>query len=214
VSDPRNARHEYTSDDWAKKRGYELATSFGDTQEERMAQADDITQALMALRDHCEANRRVQPASNADAGQREALAEYAHEAWSGWMKYMFEKGERRGVFNIHAVGGIDVEWIMPAWAVERWTRQMRTPYADLPEAEKESDRAEADKMLAICRLTASPQPPAPQAMTPEKPLVWIATKERTFALEELLGKCVRMSPEWTMGMSLVQEMIDKVDALD
>jgi hypothetical protein len=40
---------------------------------------------------------------------------------------------------------------MPAWAVERWTRQMHTPYDALPEAEKDSDRKEADAMLAIVR---------------------------------------------------------------
>lgn len=79
---------------------------------------------------------------------REELAEYAHEAWSGWMKYMFEKGaltttwdikERRTVQTFH----------LPYQFVERWQRQMNTPYADLPESEKESDRAEADKMLEI-----------------------------------------------------------------
>lgn len=70
---------------------------------------------------------------------REQLAEYAHEAWAGWMRYLFEKCEDgpNGTENI------------PGWAVERWRRQMHTPYADLPEHEKESDRAEADKMLAI-----------------------------------------------------------------
>jgi hypothetical protein len=81
---------------------------------------------------------------------REALAEYAHEAWSGWMKYMFSKTMRESI-----TGGE----IIPAWAVERWQRQLSTPYADLPEEEKESDRAEADKMLAIMgrtTLTARP----------------------------------------------------------
>jgi hypothetical protein len=80
---------------------------------------------------------------------REALAAYAHEAWSGWMKYMFEKGDRIGHFNAESVNGIDILWQMPAWAYGRWTRQMRTSYADLPEVEKESDRAEADTILRI-----------------------------------------------------------------
>jgi hypothetical protein len=70
---------------------------------------------------------------------REQLADYAHEAWSGWMRYMFSKAEQNP----------DGTWTMPAWAVERWTRQMNTPYADLSELEKESDRDEADKILAI-----------------------------------------------------------------
>lgn len=72
---------------------------------------------------------------------REALAAYAHDAWSGWMRYMVSKCEQRD----------DGSLVMPAWAVERWTRQMSTPYAELPEGEKTSDRAEADKMLAITK---------------------------------------------------------------
>lgn len=66
---------------------------------------------------------------------REKLAEYAHNAWSGWMQYMFKKG--------------GWSWIMSNEYCDRWTRQMSTPYALLPETEKASDRAEADKILAI-----------------------------------------------------------------
>lgn len=57
----------------------------------------------------------------------------------GWMKYLFMKG----TYNE------DGTWTMPKWAVERWTRQMNTPFQDLPEEEKDTDREEADKFLAI-----------------------------------------------------------------
>ncbi len=70
---------------------------------------------------------------------REKLAAYAHTAWSGWMRYLFSKG----VYNP------DGSWTMPAWAVERWTRQMNTPYSELPTSEQASDLAEADQMLGI-----------------------------------------------------------------
>ncbi|MBU2060093.1 MAG: hypothetical protein KKB38_20475 [Gammaproteobacteria bacterium] len=70
---------------------------------------------------------------------RESLSEYAHEAWSGWMKYMFSKMTMNE----------DGTATMPAWAVERWKRQMNTKYCDILECEKESDRNEADRMLAI-----------------------------------------------------------------
>lgn len=69
---------------------------------------------------------------------REQLAAYAHEAWSGWMRYLFSK--------------CDAQWngrVIPPWAVERWQRQLATPYAELPEEEKASDRAEADTILAL-----------------------------------------------------------------
>ncbi len=71
---------------------------------------------------------------------REQLAAYSHDsAWGGWMRYMIAKGTLNP----------DGTWTMPAWAVERWTRQMQTKYADLSEQEKNSDLEEADKMLAI-----------------------------------------------------------------
>ena len=71
---------------------------------------------------------------------REQLAAYSHDAsWGGWMRYMFNKGTHNA----------DGTWTMPADLVERWARQMKTPYAELPESEKSSDRDEADKMLAI-----------------------------------------------------------------
>lgn len=88
---------------------------------------------------------------------REALAEYAHDAWSGWMKYLFGKGDFVPWTN--SDGKMEARWVMPNWAVDRWSRQMRTPYADLPEEEKKSDRAEADTMLAIMSRTAPPANP-------------------------------------------------------
>ena len=70
---------------------------------------------------------------------REEIAELAHDQWSGWMKYLFSKG----VFNS------DGTWTMPQFAVERWERQMKTPYSELSGKEKSSDRVEADKFLRV-----------------------------------------------------------------
>ena len=87
-----------------------------------------------------EADRRDEALLPRNIQAREALAEYAHEAWSGWMKYLFSK------CRIWPDVGTA---IIPKCLVERWQRQMGTPYAELPESEKASDREEADKMLAI-----------------------------------------------------------------
>lgn len=38
---------------------------------------------------------------------------------------------------------------MPAEFVERWQRQMDTPYAELSGPEQDSDRNEADKFLEV-----------------------------------------------------------------
>lgn len=70
---------------------------------------------------------------------QEQVADYAHEAWAGWIRYMF------GL----ALHNADGTLTLPAQSVERWTRQASTPYADLPEDEKASDRREARKILDI-----------------------------------------------------------------
>ena len=70
--------------------------------------------------------------------QIERLAALAHEQWSGWMRYLFAQcpelytGSRL----------IPLDW------VQRWMRQMNTPYAELSETEKDSDREEARRVLA------------------------------------------------------------------
>ena len=69
----------------------------------------------------------------------EDLADYAHEAWSGWMRHLFLKS------HMNQDGSAKI----PADLVLRWQRQMTTKYNDLPEGEKESDRDEAKAILRI-----------------------------------------------------------------
>ena len=70
---------------------------------------------------------------------KEELANLCHEQWSGWVKYMFSKGTLNE----------DGTWTMPIEFVQRWTRQMNTPYTELSESEQNSDRNEADKFIEI-----------------------------------------------------------------
>ena len=77
---------------------------------------------------------------------REQLAALAHEQWAGWMTYLFEK----------SVVGDDGSVEIPADLASRWKRQMNTSYVNLPENEKESDRAEADRMIGVIRLNCTP----------------------------------------------------------
>lgn len=88
---------------------------------------------------------------------REGFAEYAHEAWAGWMKWMFEEG---GFSTIQADdnGKTVTFWTMKPEKYERWQRQMNTPYADLPDGEKESDRLEADRMIEVMDKTPLERP--------------------------------------------------------
>lgn len=69
---------------------------------------------------------------------REDLASLCHEQWSGWMEYLFSKCLPE---TVHETETGDL--VIPRLFVERWKRQMTTPYAWLSEEEKESDRKEA-----------------------------------------------------------------------
>jgi len=93
---------------------------------------------------------------------REALAAYAHEAWSGWMRWMLPKLTTRvsGVNVPHVVQDVssshefDPVWHHDAdWWLKRWRELMDTSYQMLTEEDKESDRIEADKMIAIMEQT-------------------------------------------------------------
>lgn len=70
---------------------------------------------------------------------REELANLCHEQWAGWMMYLFSK--------CRTMQGRSL--IIPAEFVDRWQRQMNTPYAELSESEQNSDRTEADKFLKV-----------------------------------------------------------------
>jgi hypothetical protein len=61
----------------------------------------------------------------------EALADYAHETWSAWVRHMFAQFDD-----------------LP---IQRWKRQMQIPYSELSEAEKELDREQARMIIAVIR---------------------------------------------------------------
>lgn len=63
----------------------------------------------------------------------EALAALSHDQWAGWTRWMLDclKSPDR---EAH---------------IARWERQIQTPYANLSEAEKESDRKEARRMVKV-----------------------------------------------------------------
>jgi hypothetical protein len=70
---------------------------------------------------------------------KERVANLCHEQWSGWMEYLFSK-------CAHKPKG---DFIIPSNLVKRWKRQVDTPYEDLSEEEKDSDRKEADKFVKL-----------------------------------------------------------------
>ncbi len=70
---------------------------------------------------------------------REKLSDLQHEIWSHWMRYLFS------CCTINADGSATI----PADKVQRWQRQTETPYSQLTEKERESDREQADKVLNV-----------------------------------------------------------------
>jgi hypothetical protein len=70
---------------------------------------------------------------------REQLAALAHEMWSGWMRYML------GRLRPNDDGSVTIS----SAYCRALSRQMSTPYAALSEDEKNGDREEADRVLAL-----------------------------------------------------------------
>ena len=70
---------------------------------------------------------------------RESLADYAHRSWSGWMTYLFSKSATNP----------DGSVTIPKEQVERWRRQIATPYSGLSKREQESELREADAILRL-----------------------------------------------------------------
>lgn len=68
-----------------------------------------------------------------DARTIERHADLEHEIWAGWMQYLF----------LHGTFNDDGTWTMPAEMVERYRRLMHTPYCDLTDRERGSDREQA-----------------------------------------------------------------------
>jgi len=75
---------------------------------------------------------------------REKLAELCHNQRSDWMEYLFEKSIPYKPGRVQK-GSL----IIPKWAFNRWKKQINTPYNELSEEEKEKDRKEADKFIAL-----------------------------------------------------------------
>jgi hypothetical protein len=72
-------------------------------------------------------------------GVLEALAAKEHERWAHWQRYLHEKCERLP----------DGSLVIPSTLVSRWEEQIATPYQQLSEAEKESDREQVREYLPL-----------------------------------------------------------------
>lgn len=84
----------------------------------------------------------------------EKLAEIEHEQWAHWTSYMLDNMSDKNV--------------------QRWRDQIKTPYNDLNETEKDSDREWARKALAAIREDLL-------TYAPPKPLEWKGPNHEVYA---------------------------------
>jgi hypothetical protein len=103
---------------------------------------------------------------------REALAALEHGQWAHWTRYMLtvvqgqlddfsdeivatvspEAMKRLGLGKAHEPTAMPVSLVFAALpSVQRWHRQINTPYSKLTEKEKDSDREWADKVIRTVR---------------------------------------------------------------
>lgn len=69
----------------------------------------------------------------------EDLATIEHQRWSHWQRYVHEKCARQD----------DGSLVIPPHLVCQWEKQIATPYEQLSEVEKESDREQVRKYLPM-----------------------------------------------------------------
>lgn len=81
----------------------------------------------------------------------EELAAIEHERWAHWQAYLHQQCQRNP----------DGSLTIPADLVSRWSMQMATPYAELSDAEKQSDREQVVRYLPIVEMFFGTPPARP-----------------------------------------------------
>ena len=90
-----------------------------------------------------------------DQEMRERLAALEHDQWAHWTRYMLEVLKPVIGLGLSEARNPSTEQIKARECIERWERQIETPYEALSESEKDSDREWADKVLAALQAAPS-----------------------------------------------------------
>lgn len=74
-------------------------------------------------------------------GLLDELAAIEHERWAHWQRYVHSKAERQP----------DGSLLIPADLVARWEKQIGTPFDQLSNKEKDSDREQVQRYLPLLK---------------------------------------------------------------
>ncbi len=114
---------------------------------------------------------------------REKLAALEHEQWAHWTHYILDRV--KAMWDLGEQDWDDQE--------ANWRRQIETPYHDLPEGEKKSDREWADKVFELLKADAYP--------------LWSLPPDQDLDLDDQLARPKRLAAckqwEWIPGMMLI-----------
>jgi hypothetical protein len=84
----------------------------------------------------------------------EKLADIEHQRWSDWQSYLHKKLE----YSEYEKDGKRMAcYVLNAGDYEHWQKQVDTPYSDLSEREKESDREQVRRYLPLLEETCVPR---------------------------------------------------------
>ena len=76
-------------------------------------------------------------------------ADIEHTRWSNWQEYFFSKCKIEDTNQYNGVGDTHVYFALESYLYNRWKQQIATPYSELSEEEKESDRREVRTYLPL-----------------------------------------------------------------
>lgn len=123
----------------------------------------------------------------------EQLADAEHASWAHWMEYLFS------VSTMHADGSCTI----PSASVQHWQRQVRTPYDNLTEREKQSDRDEVAKILPFIHAAAQAE-----ARGREQELLDALTTAR-----DALDSCAKFGVQSGQSSQHVEQVVQRLDGM-
>ena len=150
----------------------------------------------------------------------EKLADIEHQRWSEWQSYLHSKCLKHTInsYNSAKRRYEEIEtgaMVIPKVLFENWARQINTPYKDLSEKEKDSDREQVDRYFPIIKDLISKE--REEATKEEKKKLdnFILGLETTIKGQAIQIKSFLKQEEEKQNPKgkLIQEYRDKIESL-